>query len=135
MVRATGEQVMSTAVRTVFVGLACGVLTACAPFRWPASRAEPPSTSADLGTEAVERGRALAASACSSCHATGRSGPSPLAEAPPFRDIVQRRELESIETGFAEGLVTAHPAMPAYVFRASEIDDLIAWLETLQTNR
>jgi hypothetical protein len=24
--------------------------------------------------------------------------------------------------------------MPDYVFRASEIDDLIAWLETLQAN-
>jgi mono/diheme cytochrome c family protein len=126
---------MSIVIRTFIVGLAAAALSACAPsWPWPASPPRAPTASADLGLEAVERGRILAASACAGCHATGRTGSSPMAEAPPFRDIVQRRELESLEAGFAEGLVTSHPAMPDYVFRASEIDDLIAWLETLQAN-
>ena len=40
--------------------------------------------------------------------------------------------LDQIEQGFAEGLVTSHPAMPAFAFRASEIDDLMAYLDVLR---
>ena len=32
----------------------------------------------------------------------------------------------------AQGLVTTHPAMPPFTFRAGEIDDLIAYLDTLR---
>lgn len=44
---------------------------------------------------------------------------------------MDRRSLDDLETSFAQGLVTTHPAMPPYVFRASEIDDLIAYLDSL----
>jgi hypothetical protein len=44
---------------------------------------------------------------------------------------VDRRSLDDLETSFAQGLATTHPAMPPYVFRASEIDDLIAYLDSL----
>ena len=81
--------------------------------------------------EAVTRGQAFVTTACAGCHAIGRDDTSPLAAAPPLRDIAARRDPESLADGFAEGLVTSHPAMPDYVFRASEIDDLMAWLETL----
>jgi len=56
-----------------------------------------------------------------------------MADAPPLREIVHRYPLDQLEESFAEGLVTSHPAMPRYSFRASEIDDLIAWLQTLKT--
>lgn len=85
--------------------------------------------------QAVERGRLLVAKACASCHATGSSGTSPMPEATPFREIVHRYPLDQLEEGFAEGLVTAHPAMPEFVFRAGEIDDLIAYLETVKADR
>ncbi|MBB5747565.1 hypothetical protein GGR13_003193 [Brevundimonas variabilis] len=41
--------------------------------------------------------------------------------------------MNDLEAAFAAGLVTTHPAMPPYVFRASEIDDLIAYLGTLKS--
>lgn len=85
--------------------------------------------------EAVERGRVFATTACSGCHAIGRDDASPLAGAPPMRDIVAHRDPESLADGFADGLVTSHPTMPDYVFRASEIDDLMAWLETLREDQ
>lgn len=91
-----------------------------------------PPQAADPSDEAAERGWRLADYACADCHAIGRTDASPLAAAPPFRDIVHRHRLEDLERGFAEGLVTAHPAMPTFVFRASEIDDLIAYLEQLK---
>ena len=96
-----------------------------------AARAAGPATAA----EAAARGQRLASSACAGCHAVGPTGASPLPAAPPFREIVHRVPLDQLEQRFAEGLVTAHPAMPAFVFRASEIDDLVAWLETLEDGR
>lgn len=87
------------------------------------------STSMDL--EAASRGRAIAVTGCASCHAIDATGVSAFAAAPPFRDVVRRRSLDDLETAFSVGLVTTHPAMPPYVFRASEIDDLIAYLDTL----
>ena len=86
-----------------------------------------------LDTAAASRGRAIALVGCSSCHAIDATGPSPFPPATPFRDIVQKRTLDDLEVGFAQGLVTTHPAMPPYVFRASEIDDIIAYLGTLES--
>jgi mono/diheme cytochrome c family protein len=90
-----------------------------------------PPSPGTLRQESVARGRAFAGTACSGCHAIDRTGPSPLTGAPPLRDVVARRSADSLVRGFSEGLVTSHPTMPAYVFRASEIDDLMAWLDTL----
>lgn len=83
---------------------------------------------------AVERGRRLTVETCASCHATEGTGPSPMADATPFREIVLRYPLDQLEEAFGEGLVTGHPAMPEFVFRASEIDDLIAYMETLKVD-
>ena len=102
----------------------------------PAAHAEAtalPSLSATMDSEAASRGRAITIIGCASCHAIDATGASPLAAAPPFRDVVHRRSLDDLETAFATGLVTTHPAMPPYVFRAAEIDDLIAYFETLKT--
>jgi len=92
----------------------------------------PPQVAADRQAEAAGRGRQLAAGVCASCHAIGPAGASPMAAAPPFREVVRRYPLDDLEQAFADGLVTSHPAMPAFVFRASEIDDLIAWLEAVK---
>ncbi|RZJ97142.1 MAG: c-type cytochrome [Brevundimonas sp.] len=118
--------------------LALSALAACSTSAAPAPApptqaplASPPILE-DLEGEAAARGRALALNACASCHAVGWSGSSPLAAAPPFRDVVRRRSIESLANSFSEGLVTDHGPMPAYTFRASEIDDLTAYLERLQ---
>lgn len=102
----------------------------------PSPPARPAAAPPDLGTalelEAASRGRAIALVGCASCHAIDASGASPMPAATPFREIVRRRSLDDIETGMAQGLVTTHPAMPPYIFRAAEIDDLRAYLETLR---
>lgn len=82
--------------------------------------------------QAALRGQQLANRACAGCHAVGAAAESPMAEATPFRQVVGRYPLDQLEEAFAEGLVTGHPAMPDFVFRASEIDDLIAYLETVK---
>lgn len=105
----------------------CGAANGSAPPASPAAR--------DGAVEAAERGRRLATEACASCHAIGPRGASPMSGATPFLEIVRRRPLDQLEAAFAEGLVTSHPAMPDLVFRASEIDDLIAYLATVKAER
>lgn len=106
---------------TVLIGLAAA---GCA--------STPPSyQAASIQDQAAARGRALAGSACAGCHAIGPEGVSPHPDALPFREIIRKRPLDELEAAMAEGSVTTHPGMPLNTFRASEIDDLIAYLGTL----
>lgn len=119
---------MGVSMRTCLILLAAGLsVTGCL-----ADMDQEPATSRDLQAQAADRGRVLAVNTCANCHAVGREGASPLAAAPPFRDIVRRRSLADLEAAFVDGGITGHPAMPRYVFRASEIDDLIAYLQSLE---
>jgi len=90
-----------------------------------------PFRTASIQDEAAARGHVLASSACAGCHAVGLDGASPHPDALPFREIVRKRPLDELEAAMAEGSVTTHPGMPLDTFRASEIDDLIAYLGTL----
>lgn len=42
-----------------------------------------------------------------------------------------RRQPHELGPAFAEGLVTAHPSMPAFELEANQIADLIAYLESV----
>ncbi len=80
-------------------------------------------------------GRALAERNCQRCHAIGATGDSPAAEAPPFREIVKQWPPEDLAESLAEGIEVGHSAqvdMPNFAFEPKDIDDLIAYLNTLE---
>jgi mono/diheme cytochrome c family protein len=79
----------------------------------------------------ADRGAMLVQTKCAGCHAVERSGDSPMAAAPPFRTMGVRYPVRDLQEAFAEGLVTAHPAMPAFELESTEIADLIAYLESV----
>jgi len=81
----------------------------------------------------AERGAAFAEARCSSCHAVSSQGPSPLAAAPPLREISRRYPVEQLGEAFAEGFVTTHSTMPEFVLDAGQNRDLIAYLASIQT--
>lgn len=81
------------------------------------------------GSPAV--GGSLAQRLCAGCHAIGRDGESPMKSAPPFRTMGALYPVSDLQEAFAEGLVTAHPAMPAFEMEPQEIADLIAYLESV----
>ena len=88
------------------------------------------------GTEPVimgsaDRGAMLVQQKCAGCHSVERSGDSPMRSAPPFRAMGVLYPVRDLQEAFAEGLVTAHPAMPAFELQATEIADLIAYLESV----
>lgn len=82
--------------------------------------------------ESAARGLALVEENCSRCHAVGQEGPSPLLAAPPFRELHQRYPVEDLAEALAEGIMTGHPAMPEFVFEPAQIEDVIAYLKTLE---
>ncbi|MDP3404184.1 MAG: cytochrome c [Brevundimonas sp.] len=98
-----------------------------------AARAPAAAAAPDELRQAVLRGQQITAGTCASCHAIGPVGDSPMTAATPLREIARRYPLDQLEEAFAEGLVTGHPAMPEFVFRAAEIDDLMAYLQTLKS--
>ncbi len=80
----------------------------------------------------VQNGYAFAEAHCASCHAIGRVGESPLRTAPAFRTLHLRYPVESLAEALAEGIVTAHPAMPQFRLDVAQIGDLIAYLKSLE---
>ena len=93
------------------------------------------AASAPLSYE-IERGRAFAQRHCSTCHAIGRAGSSPYAPAPPFRTLHERYDVEALAEALAEGIVVGHGGarqMPQFVLSPAEIDDLLAYLKSLET--
>jgi mono/diheme cytochrome c family protein len=78
--------------------------------------------------ESVIDGRALLEKNCGRCHAIDRSGRSPLAQAPPLREIYRQRPDERLEFEFAEGMGSRHPGMPQIQFSSEEIAAILTYL-------
>jgi mono/diheme cytochrome c family protein len=99
-------------------------------------------TFAALGTQAagqdsgnIASGQAFARAHCATCHAVGRDGSSPYAPAPPFRTLHERYKVKNLAEALAEGIVVGHTGerqMPEFVLSPTEIDDLIAYLKSLE---
>jgi cytochrome c len=86
-------------------------------------------------------GKRIAQAYCSGCHAIGRSGASPLADAPPMRELGRRGDLMDL---LSEGMITTpgvqeegerrrHPRMPAAPLDEAQLSDLLAYLRSIQT--
>ena len=83
------------------------------------------------GAVDIEAGKKLAEVHCSRCHAIGGTDRSLMEGAPPFRDLGQRYPIEDLAEALAEGIMTAHPQMPVFTFTPEQIDDLLAYLDSL----
>ncbi len=81
---------------------------------------------------ARDRGRQLAQTHCSSCHAIGVEGESPAPEAPLFRRLSQNYRVDALEEALAEGISVGHPAMPQFRFAPDDVDALVAYLSSIQ---
>lgn len=79
-------------------------------------------------------GEALVRARCATCHAVGPAGASPMAEAPALRDLHRRYPVAYLQEALAEGLMTAHPAMPQVELAPEQITALIAYLESLESD-
>ncbi len=82
----------------------------------------------------VSSGAALAERLCARCHAIA-AGPSPVADAPAFSELARKWPVEHMAEALAEGLVMGHRGdarTTEFVFTPEEIDNLLAYLESVQ---
>jgi cytochrome c len=94
-------------------------------------------TSATVAEESVpspleRQGRALAERMCSECHAIGRSGQSPHANAPAFRALDRRLDLDGFMDRLREGLMVDHPDMPTFRFTREDARAFLLYLRSIQ---
>ena len=80
----------------------------------------------------AQRGQVFVQMNCAGCHAVGRAGESPLPVAPPFRALHTRYPVEELAEALAEGITTGHPSMPEFRLDPAQINDVFAYLQTLE---
>jgi cytochrome c len=83
-------------------------------------------------SELERQGIALAERMCAPCHAIGKTGTSPHAAAPAFRDLGNRVDLDDFAHRLREGLTSGHPDMPTFRFTREDARALIAYLRSIQ---
>ena len=93
------------------------------------------STIAAQSTKRVAAGRALAEKTCGWCHAIGRRGDSPNKAAPPFRDIHARHPVLALREPISRAIATPHDRMPQLSLSNAEIDQMIAYINSLRPAR
>lgn len=86
----------------------------------------------EASADSAQRGLVFAKTNCSMCHAIGRFDESPLAIAPPLRTLHELYPVEQLEESLAEGVITGHPSMPQFQLDGAQINNLIAYLKTLE---
>lgn len=78
------------------------------------------------------RGRAFARTNCARCHSINRHTASPLAIATPFRTLHKKYPVDTLAESLAEGIDTGHPTMPMFALEPDQVNDLIAFLKSLE---
>jgi mono/diheme cytochrome c family protein len=78
------------------------------------------------------QGRLLAERMCAGCHAVGRDGPSPHADAPPFHRLDRRIDLDTFMDRLREGLMVGHPDMPTFRFSREDAHAFVLYLRSVQ---
>ncbi|MGA2128951.1 MAG: cytochrome c, partial [Xanthobacteraceae bacterium] len=98
------------------------------PFAGPPSVG--PARAQDTAAQ-EKRGEALVSRHCSMCHATGRTGSSTHAEAPPFRTLSRKYPIASLEEALGEGIISGHPDMPEFKFPPGDVGAIVAYLTSI----
>jgi mono/diheme cytochrome c family protein len=113
---------MEAIMHRIFVALVVAI-GACAPL--PGHKGDIPKP--DL----IADGKMIAISQCGACHAVGQ-GASPLADAPPLRQILHGYASEALAENFVNGVKLGHPDMPQFDFSPRETEALVAYLRSIQ---
>jgi cytochrome c len=78
------------------------------------------------------RGQALAERMCSPCHAIGKGGRSPHADAPAFHALDRRLDLDVFVDRLREGLMVGHADMPMFRFTREDARAFVLYLRSVQ---
>lgn len=93
------------------------------------------STIAAQSTNRVIAGEAIAKKTCAWCHAIGKRGESPNKDAPRFRDIHARHPVLALREPISRAIATPHDRMPKLPLTTAEVDQIIAYINSLRPGR
>jgi mono/diheme cytochrome c family protein len=111
--------------RISLAAFALAALSACAQ-----AQGAGPGATADAA-----EGRRIAEVYCAHCHAIGTEGESRHPMSPPFRTLSRNYPINALEEAFAEGILVGHRDMPEFRLEPAQIDDLVAYLQSIQERR
>lgn len=80
----------------------------------------------------IAHGGAIATQRCAACHAVGEVGASPNGGAPPFRRINLRYNPLSLGQALKRIALKGHYEMPPQSLSDSDLEDLSAYIQTLE---
>lgn len=81
---------------------------------------------------AAERGLQFVTRACAGCHAVGYDGHGANAVAPPFASVRMRHTAIGLERSLAQIAREGHGEMPPIYMTAAEMQDIVAYIESLE---
>ena len=90
------------------------------------------ATSAFAQEPSARRGAIIVKRHCGGCHAVGTTGAGRHPAAPPLRELNRRYEPEALAEALTEGILTGHPAMPAFRFGPQDVRSIILYLNEIQ---
>lgn len=79
----------------------------------------------------VQQGKAFAEKNCSPCHAVGATGASPNKKAPEFRNLHARHPNLALREPLSRAIAAPHDEMPRFALVGSEIDTVVAYINSL----
>ncbi|MDT4740672.1 cytochrome c [Bradyrhizobium sp. WYCCWR 12699] len=83
--------------------------------------------------EELQHGRELLQRMCARCHSVGRTGASPMAQAPPFRSFSETKLYDSdFVERLEEGYSSIHPAMPTFRFKRDDAEAVLNYMKSIQ---
>jgi cytochrome c len=113
----------------IALSLSCS-LSVIVPVTAKPSPPPPAASEPDVPLSPSERrGFRLVRFNCARCHAIDKVSESPLAIAPPFRTLHLKYPVSDLQRLLAQGV---HPVMPRFQFEASQVEDIMAYLKTLE---
>ena len=81
---------------------------------------------------AAQRGLTFVRVHCAQCHSIDTASESTLKIAPPFRDLHRKYPIESLRRPLSEGIIANHPTMPQFRLEANQVNDVIAFMQSLE---
>lgn len=90
------------------------------------------ATGAQAQNNWLAYGKSLVDANCAACHAIDLSDQSQHADAPPFRELMERYPVDALEESFVEGISTGHPDMPEFVATPEQIAAIIDYIGSLE---
>jgi cytochrome c len=85
--------------------------------------------------EQIDAGRRIVQLQCVTCHAVRSSDVSRDLTAPPLRTLAERYPVSGLAEAFAQGVLVGHPSMPDFRFNATQITEILAYLQSIQTRQ